>query len=291
MDIIEQPVSAEWEGVLVRPAGSAGGRRPGVLVLHGSYGAGTLRRCRVLARAGLMALGMRWYGGPGQPPGICEVPLETFSRGLDLLRAEGATRLGVLGLSKGSEAALWLSVLDRRTEAVVALSPPSVSWANMGPGADGLSHPWRSSWTWRGEPLPFVPLDDTSAPGEPAGGLVSLLGWYEHSLRLQSGPSRAAAIPLERTAAEVVLVAGGDDRTWPSLPAAHALRERRAASGLPTVVVERPLAGHRPRLPGEPPATPSTHLDYGGTDAEDAALGAAAWPHLLAALVGGGQRA
>ncbi|WP_236654476.1 hypothetical protein [Streptacidiphilus anmyonensis] len=50
--------------------------------------------------------------------------------------------------------------------------------------------------------------------------------------------------------------------------------------------VERPAAGHRPRLPGEGPAGPATHLASGGSDAEDAALGADAWPHILHALHG-----
>ncbi len=67
--------------------------------------------------------GLRWHGGEGQPSGICEIPIETFTRALDLLRDAGLERLCVLGLSKGAEAALWLSVLDRRIDAVVALSP------------------------------------------------------------------------------------------------------------------------------------------------------------------------
>lgn len=258
-----------------------------MLVLHGSYGPGTAERCRLLARGGLVALGLRWYGGDSQPPGICEIPIETFTRALDLLHSEGTERLCVLGLSKGAEAALWLSVLDQRIDAVVALSPTSVTWPNLGPGTDGRSRPWRSSWTWRGEPLPFVPLDEAWKPeSQDEDGLVSLRGWYERSRELYPERYETAVIPVENTAAELVLVAGGDDRTWPSLPAAQALRDRRVTAGLSTVLVERLAAGHRPRLPGEGPATPSTHLRYGGTDAEDAALGAAAWPHVLHALHG-----
>lgn len=284
MDIVEQEITGgTLEGVLVRPAA---GSRAGVLVLHGSYGHGTLERCRLLAHAGLVAVGIRWYGGEGQAPGICEIPLERFSRGLDLLQSEGAERLSVLGLSKGAEAALWLSILDRRTAAVVAMSPTSVTWANLGSGTDGRNRPWRSSWTWQGEPLPFVPLDETWEPEPREDGLVSLRGWYERSGELDPDQYEAAAIPVENTTAELVLVAGGDDRTWPSQSSARALRDRRLAAGLPTVLIERLAAGHRPRLPGEAPASVSTHLHYGGTDADDSALGDAAWPHILDALRG-----
>lgn len=113
---------------------------------------------------------------------------------------------------------------------------------------------------------------------------------YEQSLRLRPEAARAAAIPIERSAAHLVVVAGGDDRMWPSLPFARELTARRAASGHPTRLITSPDAGHRPRFPGEGPAGPSERFRYGGTAESDAALGAKAWPHVLAAL-GPGSRA
>ncbi|MFB7217427.1 hypothetical protein [Streptomyces sp. NPDC056227] len=107
------------EGFLAAPAR---GGDTGVLVLAGSSGRIEDERCRILAREGLTALSVRWFGGAGQPPGICEVPLETFVSATGLLRSRGARRIGVLGTSKGAEAALDLSVLHPGTDAVVALS-------------------------------------------------------------------------------------------------------------------------------------------------------------------------
>lgn len=259
-----------------------------MLVLSGSSGRIEEERCRLLAREGMAALSIRWFGGPGRPPGICEVPLETFESAVGVLRAGGARRIGVLGTSKGAEAALHLSVLLPGVDVVVALSPTSVTWANVGPGRDGRARPYRSSWTWRGEPLPFVPLDDSwaPAPGGPEGGPVAVLGWYEQSLRTYADRVGAAGIPVERSGAQLVLVAGGDDRMWPSLRFAEELAARRRAAGLPVRVVGGPDAGHRPRLPGEGPAPVSAQFLYGGSTAADAALGAAAWPCILDALRG-----
>lgn len=162
MDIVERALTVAHNGV--RGGACAGflaapvrGSGAGVLVLAGSSGRIEDERCRILAREGLTALSVRWFGGPGQPSGICEVPLETFVSATELLRSRGARRIGVLGASKGAEAALHLSVLDPGTDAVVALSPTSLTWANVGPGRDGRTRPYRSSWTWRGEALPFVP--------------------------------------------------------------------------------------------------------------------------------------
>ncbi|WP_424862251.1 acyl-CoA thioester hydrolase/BAAT C-terminal domain-containing protein [Streptomyces sp. MMS24-I29] len=287
------------EGFLAMPANrppdrGADGRTDGdddgvgVLVLSGSSGRIETERCRLLAREGMTALSFRWFGGVGQPPGICEIPLETFAPAIEVLRAYGARRIGVLGTSKGAEAALHLSVLLPGIDAVVAVSPTSLTWANVGPGNDGRERPYRSSWTWRGEPLPFVPYDDSWAPdpAPPEGAPVAVRGLYEHSRRTFADRLGAAAIAVEDSPADLVLVAGGDDAMWPSLPQAEELAARRRAAGLPVRLIRAADAGHRPRFPGEGPAPASAHFLYGGSATADASLGARAWPHLLDVLRG-----
>lgn len=272
------------EGFLAAPVR---GSVAGVLVLSGSSGRIEDERCRILARAGLTALSVRWFGGPGQPPGICEVPLETFESATELLRSRGARRVGVLGASKGAEAALHLSVLDPGIDAVVALSHTSLTWANVDPGRDGRTRPYRSAWTWRGEALPFVPYDDSWTPTGAQGAPVALLGWYERSRRTFADRVEAAAIAVERSAADLLIIAGGDDAMWPSLRSAEELADRRLAAGRPARVIDRAGGGHRPRFPGEGPAPFSDRFLYGGSSAADAALGAAAWPYVLDVLRGG----
>ncbi|MFB7917494.1 acyl-CoA thioester hydrolase/BAAT C-terminal domain-containing protein [Streptomyces sp. NPDC056061] len=275
------------EGFLAMPADGFADGGAGVLVLSGSSGRIEAERCRLLAREGLCALSVRWFGGAGQSPGICEIPLDAFGPAIEVLRTHGVRRIGVLGTSKGAEAALHLSVLLPGIDAVVAVSPTSLTWANVGPGSDGQNLPYRSSWTWRGEPLPFVPYDEGWAP-DPAeeGGPVAVRSWYERSRRTFAGRVAAAAIQVDRAPADLVLVAGGDDAMWPSLPWAEELTARRRAAGLPVRLVAGPDAGHRPRFPGEGPAPESAHFRYGGSPAADAALGAAAWPYVLDVLRG-----
>ncbi|MGW4696521.1 acyl-CoA thioester hydrolase/BAAT C-terminal domain-containing protein [Kitasatospora cineracea] len=285
MEIVERVWAEPWEGLRCTPVG---GSAVGVVVLSGSSGRVEAARARVLARAGFDALTIRWFGGPGQPPGVCEVPLETFTAAVDLFRADGLRRVGLLGTSKGAEAAMLTAVRDPRVDAVVALAPTSLVWRNAGAGLDGADRPDRSSWTWRGRPLPFVPMDGSWTSAEPAGVPVAIRGWYEQSERTFAADVPAARIPVERARAELLLVAGGADAMWPSLPYAERLRERRrAADGARTVLVGDPAAGHRVVFPGEVPPPPSTVFDHGGTPAAAARLGAAAWPHLLDVLGGG----
>ncbi|MCX5401920.1 acyl-CoA thioester hydrolase/BAAT C-terminal domain-containing protein [Streptomyces sp. NBC_00102] len=283
MDVHERELDTPWEGVLTT---STGGSDAAVLILAGSSGRVERERARLLAGQGLTALAMRWFGGPGQPPGICEIPLETFTDAVGLLRSTGASRIGILGVSKGAEAALLTAVRDPRVDMVVAVSPTDSVWCNVGPGHDGRHHPYRSSWSWQGEPLPFLPMDDSWTPGSPEGEPVAFTGWYELSRRTFGHLLPGAAIPVERARAGMLLVAGGDDKMWPSLPAAERLAARRRSAGAEVTVISRAEAGHRPRFPGESVLPASRAHLHGGTPHADAILGADAWPLIVAALRG-----
>ncbi|WP_329537755.1 acyl-CoA thioesterase (plasmid) [Streptomyces sp. NBC_01450] len=284
MDVTERELTDPCEGVLVAPAR---GGDIGVLVLAGSSGRVERERARILAQHGMTAASIRWFGGPGQSPGICEIPLETFTDAVDFLRLNGARRIGILGTSKGAEAALLTAVHDPRVDVVVAMSPTSRVWCNVGPGRDGAHRPYRSSWTWREQAVPFVPLDDSWTPAEADGGPVAIRGWYELSERTFADLLPLAEIPVDTARADLLLVAGGDDAMWPSLPFAEQLARRRRSVGATVRLITRQDAGHRPRFPGESPASASPGFQYGGTPEADALLGTVAWPHVLDALRSG----
>lgn len=253
----------------------------GVLVLSGSSGRIEHERCAVLARAGAVAESLRWFGGPGQPPGICEVPLETFAPALGRLRAE-CDRVAVLGTSKGAEAALLLGALIGGIDVVVGLAPTAWVWANVGPGRDGADRPQRSCWTLGGIPVPFLRYDDDW--GWTGPGLPEYLDHYRQCQSRHAATTPQARIPVERITGEVILVAGGDDRMWDSLGAARAITGAREGAGRATTVITHPQAGHRCVLPGEEALPPSRRHAHGGHPKADVALGAAAWPAIRRAL-------
>lgn len=284
MELIEEQLTGPLQGVALRPVGMAG-RPVGVIVAAGSSGRLDVARARLLAEQGALVVALRWFGGEGQPPGVCEVPLETFMAAIDYLEAQNARRIGIVGLSKGAEAALLVACYDTRVDAVVACAPSSVVWAYVEPGADEESYRFRSSWTWRSEPLPFVPYDEAWRPVE-RDGLVSYRGQYEASLRAFPDAAQVAAIPVERARADLLLIAGGDDAVWPAVWFAEELAARRRAHGRQVEVVSYADAGHRVILPGEASPPPATRLAHGGSEAADRALGVMAWPRVQALLHG-----
>lgn len=280
--VTEQELSEPWEAVFCEPEG---GSEVGVLVLSGSSGRVMRERARLLAAQGMAALAIRWFGGPGQVPGICELPLETFTDAVDFLRARGTRRVGIIGTSKGSEAAMLTAILDPRVDVVVALAPTALVWANVGAGLDGATRPYRSSWTWRGAPLPFVPFDDgwwDTAPEPPR----AIRGLYELSEKTFADRVADAGIPVEKAQAELLLVAGGDDRMWPAMAYALRLAERRRSAGRTVRLISHGDAGHRVLFPGETAGPASAEFDYGGGEEADRRLGEQAWPVVVAALLG-----
>lgn len=243
----------------------------GALVVAGSSGRVDSGRARLLARHGVLAESVRWFGDAGQHDGPWEIPLETFTARVDDLAAE-CDRVVVVGTSFGAEAALLTGAHHEKVAAVAAFAPSDVVWAGV--RADGTQ---TSHWTLGEEPLPYVPFVDDWVPDvEPP----AYVGLYRASRERHPLLAERAAIPVERID-DVVLVAGEDDQVWPSTAMAEAIRTRRADHGLETTLITDPRAGHRAVLPDEAVPTGGTRMRRGGDVTADRALGAAAWPHLL----------
>ena len=263
------------------PAVSSGGRAPAVLLLGGSeggLGAGAKRQARALAARGYAVLHLSYFGGPGQPAALKLIPLESFYRGLDWLKAQPAVdgaRIGVVGTSKGAEAALLIASRRPDVRAAVLGSPSSVAWA----GIDGMSGVNESSWTENGRPVPFTPYGWT-------GKWEGILALYAAGL---AGPDgRRGGVPLERVAAVVVMVCGEKDALWPSCPMARDAAARLKAAGRQVTLLAYPDAGHAafgpPAEPGTPPPTPEVMAMMGGTAEGTTAARVDAWPRVLDAL-------
>jgi len=266
----------EVDGVCVRPARDRAATSTGALVLSGSSGRVETERATVLAGVGATTVTYRWFGSPGQPHGIWEFPLESFDWAVDRLASQ-CDRVVLVGASKSAEAFLLYAADDPRVDAVVAVSPSHVVWANVAPGPDGSLRPQHSSWSRARRPVPFVPYDDdVVVTGDPP----SYEPLYRASLATHEDRVAAATIPVERFFGDVLLIAGGDDELWPSVDSARRIEARRAAYDLPTTLVTHPDAGHRVILPGETVTSGGAPMARGGTEAADRALGLLAWPEV-----------
>jgi dienelactone hydrolase len=244
------------------PAGSP--PRPGVLEFGGSEGglSGQLLGS-ALASAGYPTLDIAYFGEPGLPSELKDIPLEYFARALRWLGRQPGVLAGqtyVSGVSRGSEAALLLGVYyPGLVHGIIAASPNDVALCSY-PGCRG------AAWTLRGRPLPY-----TNQPDEP-----------------YPTDNPAAVIPVQKIRGPVFLACGTADLLWTSCAFAQAVQGRLNAAGdrYPHVLYRYQGAGHGvgSLVPYEPFSSSYAALNAESKgDAPLANTDAAArlWPQLL----------
>ncbi|AUG76753.1 hypothetical protein CFP65_1882 [Kitasatospora sp. MMS16-BH015] len=230
-------------------------RHPAVLVFGGSDGGNSkLFEAAMLASHGYPALSLGYFGLPGLPAKLEDVPLEYFAAAARLLAAQpGVDPAHVLamGTSRGSEAALLLA------ERYPDLVHGAVVYAPSAQVVPGFPDEGTTAWTDGGKPVPQgdIPLDRVSGP------VLALAGWED-----QVWAAGAAAGQIDRTLSA-------------------------AANRYPHQALVYPAAGHGVgTLPYLPTGTSLVHpvLDklasLGGSRPANAAAKAAGWPKVLAML-------
>lgn len=187
----------------------------GVIVLGGSGGGRADDAAGMIAAMGYPVLSLAYFdraGSPHVPDTLELIPLEYFEAPKKWLMDRSETRNdGVIlyGLSKGAELALVLASHDEDYKAIVALAPSHVVWQGNPKNLSGImSSP--SSWSFRGQGLPFVPYISLEEKAR-----MGFENRHAASLTNAAAVDRAL-ISVENIAARVLLLSGGMDSVWPA---------------------------------------------------------------------------
>lgn len=241
------------KGTFYRPRTASG--LP-VVVIGGSGGGVPWQQAALLAAEGHPALAVAYFAFPGLSADLRDVPIERFVAATDWLRGQtGQQSIGVIGTSRGSEAAALLATyFPAGISRVVLLVPSHVVNGGFGPGVSGPA----AAWTLRGRPVPFVTStrqqqtrmaralaqDGARAPGF-VGTPTFLESW------VAPGAEDRYGIPLERFPGRVLAIGGAADTMWPSAVGAARIVERVRRTGAPdrarAVILEG--AGHSISVP------------------------------------------
>jgi len=277
---VPRAVSVDGFVGLFYPPAASGGRHPAMLVLGGSEGGltGATVLGAPLAKVGYAVLGVAYFGAPGLPANLQDVPLEQLDRAIAWLRTQPGVdpeRIGVYGVSVGGELALLLASRHPELKAVVAGVPSGLVWQ----GINLQSWEPHSSFTARGRELPFVPYDSS----KPFAGVRDL---YDRSLPL-AAQHPDAAIPVEKIGGPVLLISAGDDQIWPSRQMSDDVMRRLDAHSFrfEHLHLDYPDAGHGVATPPSGDPVKAAGADaLGGTTEGNARGRADMWPKVLAFL-------
>jgi dienelactone hydrolase len=278
-------------------------KRPAIILLGGSEGgSGVTRSAAQLASHGFAVLALPYYSPPAWPSqkaelptlpaAFADIPVDRLNEARAWLQTRenvnadvDAKRIAVYGTSKGAEFALLAGVHLPWVTSVVAVVPSDVVWEAWGPGVEPMK---RSSFSFNGKPLPFVPYQDFGQEfmGFQTGDDVRMRRFQDKGRAANPGAAVTARIPVERIKAPVMLVADQDDQVWNSAMMAHNIAERRAEAKLETVSLIYNDAGHAVGGTGYNPTTQydASPMKMGGTPEGNARAQADAWPKTIAFL-------
>ena len=187
-----------------------------------------------LNRMGVSSMGI---GPEKSMQGLHSWPLENVENAVRYLKAVGYERIGICGMSSGSNMALSAAARIPEITLTVAMTPMDwVYWGYFHDNLDGAPErpaEGESAYTWRGEPLPFMP----SPYGHPAywkkikeearrrGDMVAGLDF--HNLAEEKNPlTEDILIPVENIQGRLLLAGAEDDVLWNTCRGIRRMQER-----------------------------------------------------------------
>jgi len=217
-------------GQLVQPDSD---RYPGkaLIVMGGSDGVFSLTKWMAgsFVKQGITVLALNYFGKTGLPvPRECyDLPVEAVERAVSWLHANCYREVGVWGFSEGAELALLSASLIESISCVIAASPSAfvtmgISWRK------GAHNVRRSSFTWRGKPLPYLENRENDAKSIKAiskeKGEFYTRRCYEAGLEV--GFPEDAEIAVEKIHGNILLISGGRDSSIPAGVFCERIKER-----------------------------------------------------------------
>jgi dienelactone hydrolase len=230
---------------------------PAVILLGGSAGGHGGSTGALLASHGYPALSLGYFGEPGLPAHLQDIPLEYFQRALEWLASRSsvdARHIAIIGISRGGEAAILVAAqYPGLVHGVLACTTSSHVLDGVPTTGDG------AAWTIGGKPI--------------IGGLL----------------------PIDRVTARTLITGGGQDEIADSGPATTELVEYARAHGRANVsgrIYARAGHGAGCRIPNVPSpsevqVSPGTVAALGGTTAANSQAAEVSWPALLRLVAAG----
>ena len=222
-------VSTEgFEGILY----PGNGRKDKVLiVMSGSNGGMKLTRqaAQFYQQNGFPALALALFKTRQTPKDLSHVPVEYVENAIVWLKKQGYERIGVDGMSKGSEMALVAASMFPELSCVIARVPSHFVSEGLSGSGKSKGPSGTSCWSYRGKELPYAPYRSRSF------NLLSVL-LKEKELHIISfnrdkDVKPETIIPIEKIKAPILLLSSKHDEVWPSFESAELMEKKLTEFG------------------------------------------------------------
>ncbi len=285
-------------GTLLYPQGAQ--HNPGIIVVGGSGGRIPEDLAKLFASHGYTTLALGFFGVPGLPKNLENIPLEYFQHAMQWFKQQpevNKDHVALCGRSRGGELVLLLgAIFPQEMQAIIAYVPSGIVF----PGMPDHSQP---TWTYNSSPVPYLagPSKEELATATKQGLLIDHKGTFDdphegtsdflYILQTAKPTIEAATIPVENIQCPVLLISAEDDKMWPSTLLSNMVMERldQKQSTIVRKHLKFPGAGHgvqNPYGPSAPggiyyhPKAQSWHT-VGGTVEGNARANEQAWQGVL----------
>ena len=200
-----------------------------VICFGGSEGSPNFENAKILAKEGYETFALFMFGMKNQESTLTKIPLEQFDDVINYINKniKDNKPISVLGASKGAEYALNLACKYPEIDNLILISPSSYNFA----GLDFKDY--GSSWTYKGEELPYIDIKKSSFNSflkkiiVPAiiKSPISFKDTYNSAIEKDSS-SQEKLIPVKNVKANILMIAGEDDLMWDSLAMAKKIKDQ-----------------------------------------------------------------
>lgn len=204
---------------------SKGKKQPLIVGLGGSEGGNTWAseywkntRDQFLAR-GYAFLALGYFGAKGTPEQLNKIAIDEVYAAIKMAastKGVNAKKIAIVGGSRGGDLALLLAAHYPDINCVVALVPSHVAF----PG--NTNHFSTSAWTYQGEELPFVPVNEAAFPHLMKRDLrATFTAMLQDSLAEEK-----ALIKVEKINGPIYLLSATRDEIAPTTPMCEKMMNR-----------------------------------------------------------------
>ncbi|MBR4782010.1 MAG: hypothetical protein IK014_11755 [Lachnospiraceae bacterium] len=202
-----------------------------IIVMSGSNGGMRITRKEALFyhKNGIPSLALALFKTKQTGKFLDRVPVEYVENAIKWLKEQGYQRIGIDGMSKGSEMALLSASMFSELSCVIARVPSYFVSEGLSGKGKSKGPSGTSCWSYKGKEIPYAPYNQRA---------FDMLKMFReerelHIIRFNrdKNVTPETIIPVEKIKAPILLLSSKHDEVWPSYEASLYIEKRLQEQG------------------------------------------------------------